>query len=75
MAKRPRLAGRGTGAIIRAIAGGDAGAAIGAGAGGAVGAGATAATGPKSLNLPSETVIRFRLASRVTITEQPLLST
>jgi hypothetical protein len=60
------------GAIIGAIVGGGPGAAVGAGAGGAAGAGAAAATGGKALDIPNETVIRFRLASHVTITERPL---
>ncbi|HEX4278881.1 MAG TPA: hypothetical protein VHZ74_26180 [Bryobacteraceae bacterium] len=62
--------GAALGAIIGAIAGGGKGAAIGAGVGGGAGAGAVMASRGKSASLPSETVIRFRLASRVTITEQ-----
>jgi hypothetical protein len=57
------------GAIIGAVAGGGKGAAIGAGVGGAAGAGTVAATRGKPVNVPSETVIRFRLASAVTVTE------
>jgi hypothetical protein len=64
--------GAALGTIIGAIAGGGVGAAIGAGAGGGIGAGAAALTGPKPVTIPSETVIRFRLASRVTITERRL---
>jgi hypothetical protein len=60
------------GAIIGAIAGGGKGAAIGAGVGGAAGTGATAATRGKPVTIPTETVIRFRLANRVTVTERPL---
>ena len=60
------------GAIIGAAAGGGKGAAIGAGAGGILGAGAAAASRGKPVNVPSETVIRFRLASRVTIMERQL---
>jgi hypothetical protein len=62
--------GAALGAIIGAIAGGGKGAAIGAGIGGGAGIGAAAATRGKSASVPSETVINFRLASRVTITEQ-----
>lgn len=63
--------GAALGAIIGAIAGGGKGAAIGAGVGGAAGTGASAATRGKPVNVPSETIIRFRLASGVTITERP----
>ena len=58
------------GAIIGAIAGGGKGAAIGAGAGGAAGAGAVAIGQAKPVTLPVETVVRFRLAAPVTITEK-----
>jgi hypothetical protein len=64
--------GAALGAIIGAIAGGGTGAAIGAGLGGGVGAGAAAASQPKPVTIPSETVIRFRLANRVEITERRL---
>jgi len=64
--------GAALGAIIGAIAGGGKGAAIGAGVGGAAGTGAAAATGAKPVIIPSETVIKFRLASRVSVTERPL---
>ncbi len=64
--------GAALGAIIGAIAGGGKGAALGAGVGGAAGTGAAAATRGKPVTIPSETVIRFRLANRVTITERPL---
>lgn len=60
------------GAIIGAIAGGGKGAAIGAGAGGVLGAGTAAATRPKTGGIASETIIRFRLANRVAITERQL---
>ena len=60
------------GAIIGAIAGGGKGAAIGAGVGGVAGTGAAVATHGKAVTLASETVIRFRLATRVQITERPL---
>jgi hypothetical protein len=64
--------GAAIGAIIGAIAGGGAGAAIGAGVGGGAGIGAAAATGAKPVSIPTETVIRFRLNSGVTITERQL---
>lgn len=62
--------GAALGAIIGAIAGGGKGAAIGAGAGGAAGVGAVALGQSKPVTVPTETVIRFRLASPVTITER-----
>jgi hypothetical protein len=49
------------GAIIGAIAGGGKGAAIGAGAGAAAGAGAQTLTKGKSVNVPSESLVTFRL--------------
>ncbi|MEP6714909.1 MAG: hypothetical protein ABJC09_05005 [Terriglobia bacterium] len=64
--------GAALGAIIGALAGGGAGAAIGAGAGAVAGTGAAAATGGRALDIPSETVLRFRLAGRVTVTERPI---
>jgi hypothetical protein len=64
--------GAALGAIIGAIAGGGKGAAIGAGVGGVAGTGAAAATSGKPVIIASETVIRFRLTSRVKITERPL---
>lgn len=64
--------GAALGAIIGAIAGGGKGAAIGAGVGGGAGVGAVAATSPKPLQLATESLLRFRLSSRVTITERPL---
>ncbi|HTA44177.1 MAG TPA: hypothetical protein VK789_17130 [Bryobacteraceae bacterium] len=64
--------GAALGAIIGAIAGGGKGAAIGAGVGGGVGVGAVAASRGKPANLASETIVRFRLATRVTITERQL---
>lgn len=80
--KRGDSAGRGSaakigggaalGAVIGAIAGGGLGAAIGAGAGGGAGAGVAAITGARPVRIPSETVIRFRLASTVKITERQL---
>ena len=49
------------GTIIGAIAGGGKGAAIGAVAGGAAGAGAQVATRGKAINIPAETVLKFKL--------------
>jgi hypothetical protein len=60
------------GAIIGAIAGGGKGAAIGAGVGGGAGAGAAAVTGGKPIELPTETIVKFRLRSKVTITERQM---
>jgi hypothetical protein len=62
--------GAALGAIIGAVAGGGKGAAIGAGAGGVAGAGVVAATRGKPANISSETIVRFRLASAVIITER-----
>jgi hypothetical protein len=64
--------GAAIGAVIGAIAGGPQGAAIGAGIGGAAGAGSVIAMRGKPVNVPSETIIRFRLATRVTIAEQQI---
>lgn len=64
--------GAALGAIIGAIAGGGKGAAIGAGVGGAAGTGAAAATRGKSVTLPAESILRFRLATRVSVTERQL---
>jgi hypothetical protein len=66
--------GAAIGAIVGAVAGGASGAAIGAGIGGAAGAGSILASRGKPVNLPSETLVRFRLATRVTITEQAVAS-
>jgi hypothetical protein len=60
----------GVGAAIGAIAGRGKGAAIGAGAGGAAGTGAVLASRGKPAVLPAETLIRFRVAQAVTITEK-----
>lgn len=62
--------GAALGAIIGAIAGGGKGAAIGAGVGGGAGTGAVALTPSKPVTIPTETIIRFRLAAPVTITER-----
>ena len=64
--------GAALGAIIGAVAGGGPGAAIGAGVGGAAGVGTVVATRGKPVNIPAETIIRFRLATRVTIKERQL---
>jgi len=50
------------GAIVGAIAGGKKGAAIGAGAGAAAGAGAQVLTRGKSVNVPAESLLTFRLS-------------
>ena len=50
------------GAIVGAIAGGGKGAAIGAGAGAAAGAGAQVLTRGRSVQVPAESVLTFRLA-------------
>lgn len=55
------------GTIIGAIAGGGKGAAIGALAGGAAGAGAQVLTRGKSLNVPAETNLKFRLEEPLTL--------
>lgn len=62
--------GAALGAIIGAIAGGGKGAAIGAGAGGAAGTGAVMLGHTKACVIPSETVLTFRLAVPVTLTEK-----
>lgn len=58
------------GAIIGALAGGGKGAAIGAGAGGAAGAGDVLLTRGKSVEIPVETRVSFRVQDSVTITER-----
>jgi hypothetical protein len=62
--------GAALGAIIGAIAGGGKGAGIGAGIGGAAGAGDVMLTHGKAAVIPNETVLTFRLAEPVTITER-----
>lgn len=52
--------GAAAGTLIGALAGGGKGAAIGALAGGAAGAGAQTLTRGKALNIPAETVLRFK---------------
>lgn len=55
------------GTLIGALAGGGKGAAIGALAGGAAGAGTQVLTRGKSLDIPAETVLRFRLENGVSL--------
>lgn len=61
--------GSGGGAAIGAIAAGGTGALIGAGAGAAAGTVGSAITGKRQVNLPAETVLRFRLTSPVSLSE------
>ena len=64
------MAGTALGAAIGAIAGGGKGAGIGAAVGTAAGAGGAAATRNKTVSLPAETRIDFRLRNSITITER-----
>ncbi len=59
--------GAAVGAILGGIFGGGKGAAIGAGAGGALGAGANTVTRGQQVQIPSESLIRFRLNQSVTV--------
>jgi BON domain len=59
--------GAAVGAILGGILGGGKGAAIGAAAGGGVGAGAQAATRGQQVQIPSETLVRFRLTDPITV--------
>jgi len=59
--------GAAVGAILGGIFGGGKGAAIGAAAGGGVGAGANAVTRGQQVQIPSETVVRFKLSGPVTV--------
>jgi hypothetical protein len=59
--------GAAVGAILGGIFGGGKGAAIGAAAGGGVGAGANAVTRGQQVQIPSETVVRFKLSDPVTV--------
>jgi len=63
-------AGAAIGAAIGAIAGGGKGAAIGAGAGAAAGAGTVLIMNGKSVEIPVETRITFRVQEPVTLTEK-----
>jgi hypothetical protein len=59
------------GTLLGALAGGGKGAAIGAAAGGATGAGAQTVTRGKSVNVPAETVLRFRLDESLRVAVDP----
>ena len=59
------------GTLLGALAGGGKGAAIGAAAGGAAGAGAQTITRGKSVNVPSETVLTFRLDEPLRVAVDP----
>ncbi|MHB1022852.1 MAG: BON domain-containing protein [Acidobacteriaceae bacterium] len=61
-------AGAAIGAILGGILGGGKGAAIGAATGGGLGAGANAVTKGEQVQIPSESLIRFRLSTPVTVT-------
>jgi hypothetical protein len=60
--------GAALGAIIGALAGGGKGAAIGAAAGGGIGAGANGITRGAQVQIPSETIVNFRLQSPISLT-------
>jgi hypothetical protein len=59
--------GAAVGAILGGIFGGGKGAAIGAAAGGGVGAGANSVTRGQQVQIPSETVVRFRLLDPILV--------
>ena len=59
--------GAAVGAVLGGIFGGGKGAAIGAGAGGGLGAGANAITRGEQVQIPAESLIRFRLANPITV--------
>ena len=59
--------GAAVGALLGGIFGGGKGAAIGAGAGGGLGAGANAITRGQQVQIPAESIIRFRLANPITV--------
>ena len=59
--------GAAVGAILGGIFGGGKGAAIGAASGGGLGAGANAITRGQQVQIPSETVVRFRLSGPVSM--------
>ncbi|HKO19991.1 MAG TPA: hypothetical protein VJU82_13995, partial [Acidobacteriaceae bacterium] len=59
--------GAAVGAILGGILGGGKGAAIGATAGGGVGAGANTITRGQQVQIPSETVVRFKLSSPIVV--------
>jgi hypothetical protein len=60
----------GAGALIGGLAGGGKGAAIGAGIGAGAGVGTAMATKGPAAEVPAETVMNFRLAAPVTVTEK-----
>jgi BON domain len=59
--------GAAVGAILGGIFGGGKGAAIGAASGGALGAGANTVTRGQQVQIPSETLIRFRLTNAIAV--------
>jgi hypothetical protein len=59
--------GAAVGAILGGIFGGGKGAAIGAAAGGGVGAGAQSVTRGEQVQIPSETVVRFKLSDPIVV--------
>jgi BON domain len=59
--------GAAVGAILGGILGGGKGAAIGAAAGGGVGAGAQGVTRGQQVQIPSETVVRFKLSDAIIV--------
>ncbi len=59
--------GAAVGAILGGIFGGGKGAAIGAAAGGGVGAGANTVTRGQQVQIPSETVVRFKLSDAIVV--------
>jgi hypothetical protein len=59
--------GAAVGAILGGIFGGGKGAAIGAAAGGGVGAGANTVTRGQQVQIPSETVVRFKLSDAIMV--------
>jgi outer membrane biosynthesis protein TonB len=59
--------GAAVGAILGGIFGGGKGAAIGAAAGGGVGAGAQTVTRGQQVQIPSETVVRFKLSNAILV--------
>ncbi len=61
------VGGAAVGAILGGIFGGGKGAAIGAAAGGGVGAGSNAITRGQQVQIQSETILRFRLTTDVTV--------
>ena len=60
--------GAAIGALIGALAGGGKGAAIGAAAGGGVGAGANTITRGQQVQIPSESLVNFRLQNPISVT-------